>query len=124
MNRGEIVNQVIQWSHRSDLAGAVDGFVDNVTRRLNNRLGTELTLTGNAAENDISIYYPMVYLYGALREMAIYTTDQPATATYEQLYNDEVSRLNITAEQGMFVDTAPYVRNELEHYIEEEADAT
>ena len=120
MNRAEVRNQVVQWSHRSDLVGAVDGFIDNVTSRLNLRLKMDLTLTGNAAENVISIYYPMVYLYGSLRELSIYTADQPATATYEQLYQDEVSRLKITSGNDEITEPSPFIMSEGEVDIAEE----
>ena len=114
MNRSELKNKVIQWSHRSDLSGQIDQFLDNTTYRLNNRLGADYELNGNNGENVISIYYPMIYIYGALREMSIYTTDDNGAATYEDIFQQEVSRLNITAEQGTFVADSPVIRSEQE----------
>jgi hypothetical protein len=117
VNRGEISNKIIEWSHRTDLAGQIDTFIDNTTDRLNNRLGKAYTLTGNSAENDISTAFPMIYIYGGLREMAIYTADAPAAASYDQLYNMEVDKLNITANAPGFTDDSVAILSETEQEI-------
>ena len=114
MNRAELSNKIIEWSHRSDLAGQIDTFLDNTTSRLNNRLGMALDLTGNNSENVISRDYPNIYIYGGLREMSIYTQDAVAEQGYNTLYNDEVSRLNITAESEAFTDDSPVMLSECE----------
>ena len=116
MNRAEIKNKIAEWSHRSDLTGQLDTFVDNTTSRLNNRLGLALTLLDNG-DNIISRDYPMIYIYGGLREMATYVRDRTAMADYEQLYQDEVSRLNVTAESEGFTDDCPAILTEYEQEI-------
>jgi hypothetical protein len=86
MNRAEIKNKIAEWSHRTDLVGQLDVFVDNTTNRLNNRLGLALTLSGSNGENIISRDYPNIYIYGGLREMATYVRDRVAQQDYEQMY--------------------------------------
>ena len=117
MNRAEIKNKIAEWSHRTDLAGQLDVFVDNTTSRLNNRLGLALELTGNSGENIISRDYPMIYIYGGLRELSVYVRDRVAMQDYQQLYQDEVSRLNVTAESEGFTDDSPVMLNETEQEI-------
>ena len=124
MNRSELSNKIIQWAHRTDLAGQIDMFIDNTTNRINLRLGTAYELAGANAENVISRDYPEIYLYGGLRECMIYAMDEPATMGYEQLYQEHISRLNITAESEDFTDDSPYLRSECEQQIEDANDAT
>ena len=96
MNRGEIQNQIIDYSHRTDLGSVVSQFVDNTTQRLNRRLGITLDpMSGSSGTNIISDYNSAIYLYGGLREMSIYTQDAPAAQEYDALYQREVAQLNI-----------------------------
>ena len=120
MNRAEIKNKIAEWSHRTDLTGQLDVFVDNATQRLNNRLGLALTLSGNSGENIISRDYPNIYIYAGLREMAIYVRDRVAANDYDQLYQAEVAQLNITAESEGFTDDVPTMLSEYEQYVEEQ----
>ena len=118
MNRSELSNKIIQWSHRNDLGAQIDQFIDNTTYRLNSRLGKDYTLTGGSAENEVSTYYPMIYIYGALREMCIYINDGPGARSYDELWDKEVNNLEITAQQGSFKgDTAPPILSEYEQEV-------
>ena len=117
MNRAEIKSKIAEWSHRTDLTGQLDVFVDNTTSRLNNRLGLALTLTGNSGENIISRDYPMIYIYGGLREMATYVRDRTAMQDYEQLYQSEIANLNINAESEGFTNDTPTMLSEYEQEI-------
>ena len=96
MNRAEIQNQIIAFSHRSDLTDSVGQFIDNTTQRLNRRLGITLDpMLDNNGTNIIAEVNSSIYLYGGLREMAIFTADRPSAEAYEQLFNIEVDNLNI-----------------------------
>lgn len=117
MNRTDIKNLVITWSHRSDIDGVVDSFLNNTNQRLVKRLGIDLEFTGQTATNIISDNYPEIYLYGSLRELSIYTGNEPAAAAFDQLYNSEVSRLNITANTEGFDVPAPVMLSEEEQEI-------
>ena len=120
--RGDIKNQIIQWSHRTDLTSLADQFIDNVTTRLNRRLGITLAPMVNANEsNIIAEHNPDIYLYGALREMAIYTSDNTATQTYDGLYQQAVDRLNITYNGAEWDNSTLAILNETEQEL---ADAT
>ena len=123
MNRSELSNRIVAWTHRSDLGSQVDFFIDTATARLNKRLGLALTLTGPSGENTISRDYPEIYLYAALREFAIYTADAPAAQSYEALYQEEVAQLNINAESEGFTKDTPAMKSEYEQAVEE-ANAT
>ena len=113
--RGQVRTQIAQWMHRSDLSGNVDEFIDNVTTRLQRRLGISLDpMNGLNDTNMISMYNPDVYLYGALREAAIFTGDRDATADYNGLYEKEIVNLNINYNGDEWENSVPYVRSELE----------
>lgn len=114
MNRAEISSKIIEWSHRTDLAGQVDIFIDNSTDRINTRLGTSYTLNGANSENDISIDHPNIYLYSGLREMAIWSRDAVAAAGYDNLYEEQISRLKITNNSTGFTDDTPAILSEYE----------
>lgn len=126
MNRGEIQDQIINWTHRTDLGSVVSQFVDIVTQRLNRRLGITLDpMSGTSGTNIIGDVNPSIYLYGGLREYAIYAADAPAEQHYDMMYEKEVNRLNITYNGEEWDNTNLAVLNELEIAIaEEEADAT
>ena len=120
MNKAEIKNKIAEWSHRTDLTNQLDTFVDNTTQRLNNRLGLALVLSGAGDENIISRDYPNIYIYGGLREMALYVRDRVAMQDYEMMYQAEVANLNINAESEGFTDDVPVMLNEYEQYLEKE----
>lgn len=117
MNRAEISNKILEWAHRTDLGSQVDQFIDNTTDRINLRLGTDYTLNGNNSENTISIDYPNIYIYGGLREMAIYTMNEAAYAGYDALFDKDMNRLNITAESTGFEDDSPVIKSEAEQWV-------
>ena len=118
MNRGEIQNQIISYSHRADLTNMVSQFVDNVTMRLNRRFGITLDpMNGTSGTNIVADKNSSIYLYGGLREMAIYTADGPAASAYEDLYAKEVSRLNVTYNGDEWDNTVPVILSECEQEV-------
>jgi hypothetical protein len=117
MNRTDVKEVILAWSHRSDLEDQVDAFIDNTSQRLRKRLGMELPFTGQAATNTISNDYPEIYIYGGLREMGLYTHDAELVNLYGNMYDREVSQLNITAESTDFVDDTPAVLSEYEQAV-------
>ena len=122
--RGQLQTQIQQWAHRTDLSGVVDQFIDNVTERLNRRLGITLDpMNGLNDTNLVSQANPSIYLYGALREFAIYTADLPAEREYEMLYQREVDQLNINYNGDEWDNETPYIRSEEEQAIEDETNA-
>jgi hypothetical protein len=122
MTRGQLQSLIQQWSHRTDLADQVDQFINAVTERLQRRLGITLdAMPGLNDKNIVSDANPTVYLYGALREMAIYTADAPAEREYDMLYEKEVNNLNINYNGAEWDNDTPYCRSEAEQEI---ADAT
>jgi hypothetical protein len=122
MTRGQLQSLIQQWSHRTDLADQVDQFIDATTERLQRRLGITLDkMPGLNDTNLISQENPTIYLYGSLREMAIYTADAPAEREYDMLYEKEVNNLNINYNGAEWDNTTPHMRSEAEQEI---ADAT
>ena len=115
MNRAEIQNQIVLFSHRNDLGGAVGQFVDNTTQRLNRRLGITLDpMSGNSGTNIISEENSAIYLYGGLLEMAIYTADAPSAAAYQMLFDNEVNNLNIHYNGAEWDNTEKAILSEME----------
>jgi hypothetical protein len=120
MTRGQLQTLIQQWSHRTDLGSQVDQFIDATTERLQRRLGITLDkMPGLNDSNLISQENPTVYLYGSLREMAIYTADAPAEREYDMLYEKEVNNLNINYNGAEWDNTTPYMRTEAEQEIED-----
>ena len=117
MNRTDVKEAILAWSHRSDLEDQVDLFIDNTSQRLRKRLGMDLPFTSQAATNVISIDYPEVYIYGGLREMGLFTHDIELTNMYGAMYEQEVSLLNIKAESTDFTDDTPAVMSEYEKAV-------
>mgnify|MGYP001546565971 FL=1 len=118
MNYGELKAAAQAWQHRTDLGSQIDLCVQNVSHRLQVRFGITLDPLVNDADTNIILdNNPQVYLYGTSRELAIYTHDAVATQAYEQLYQDEVSRLNITYNGTEWDNTSPAILNEVEQEI-------
>ena len=110
MNYGELKSQIATWAHRNDFTAVIPSFVEQVTQRLNRRFGITLTpLVNDVDTNLILDNNPTLYLYGCLRQGAIYTHDQPATEAYNALYNIEVDRMNITYAAEEWNTTPPVV---------------
>ena len=115
MNRAEIQNQIVAFSHRSDLQSMVSQFVDNVTQRLNIRLGITLDpMSGNSGTNIIADNNPVIYLYGGLREMSIFTADRPSAEAYDTLFNIEVNNLNVKYNGAEWNNEPIHVKSETE----------
>jgi len=122
MTRGQLQTLIQQWAHRTDLASQVDQFIDATTERLQRRLGITLDpMTGLNDYNLISEENPTIYLYGGLREMAIYTADAPAARDYGELYDIEVAQLNINYNGTEWDNSVPFIHNEVEQEIEDGA---
>ena len=121
MNYGELKAAAQAWQHRTDLGSQIELCVQNVTNRLEVRFGIDIVpLVNDADTNDILTANPQVYLYGTSRELAIYTHDAVATQAYEALYQDEVSRLNITYNGTEWDNTTPAMKSEYEQAVEAE----
>ena len=119
MNYGEIKGAIQQWAHRTDLVSQAPLFVQNVQDRLQVRLGITLDQLVIDTDTDIILANnPQVYLYGGLREISVYTNDAVATQAYEQLYDMEVSRLNITYNGTEWDNTTPAMQSEYEQAVE------
>ena len=118
MTRGQLQTLIQQWAHRTDLADQVDQFINATTERLNRRLGITLdAMPGLNDANLVTEQNPTIYLYGGLREMAIYTGDGPAEQHYNQLYTMEVNNLNINYNGTEWDNTTPAILSEEEQEI-------
>lgn len=107
MNYGEIKAQIDQWTHRSDLTAEVPQFIYNVSQRLGRRLGVMPSpLIADTDTNSILTTHPLLYLYGSLREVGIFTENVDMVQAYEMLYQAEVKELNINY-RGLDWDACP-----------------
>ena len=115
MNRAEIQNQIIAFSHRSDLTDSVGQFIDNVTQRLNRRLGITLDpMLDNNGTNIIAEVNSAIYLYGGLREMSIFTADATSAQAYQILFDQEVNNLNVKYNGAEWDNEPLHVKSETE----------
>jgi len=97
MNLGELKAQISKYAHRNDFdSELLEGFVDGVSQRLGRRFGVmPAPLVADTDTNSLLTTHSLIYLYGALREQGIYSHDVDAVNKYEQLYQQEISEMNI-----------------------------
>ena len=88
MTLAEIKAAVIRRAHRSDLTAQVPLYLQFAEQDYNLRTNGSHRLTEEAdgAESWLSIYAPLVYIYGGLMQMAIDTQDDTALQRYAILY--------------------------------------
>ena len=96
MNYGEIKAQIKEWSHRTDLDQKIPEFINNTSQRLGRRFGVmPYPLVLDTDTNSLLKVHSNLYLYGALREMMVFTENAPGAQAYEFLYQGEVKEMNI-----------------------------
>ena len=96
MNFGELKIQVKQLSHRSDLDEVIPQFVASVSQRLGRRFGVmPAPLVADTDTNSLLTTHSLIYLYGCLREVGVFTENVDMVRGYETLYQGEVRELNI-----------------------------
>jgi hypothetical protein len=96
MNYGEIKTAVKEYSHRNDLDAQIPEFIQRAAEQIGRRFGIMPSVLVNDADTNSTLdQHPQLYLYAALREMAIFTADLDATQHYDGLWNKECSEMNI-----------------------------
>lgn len=119
MNFGEIKAQIKDYSHRTDIDALIPDMVWTVTQRLLTRLG-ELNLQVLVADSDTNIILDknsQIYLYGSLREVAIYAEDDRNVEKFEGLYQKEIAQLNINYDGEEWDNTVPVILSETEQEV-------
>ena len=92
MNYGEIKTAILNRSHRADLSAKVGEFVALAESEYNARTGSAYELgPADTSHNALSDGHPTVYIYGGLRQLALYTVDDAALAKYTALFDRAVS---------------------------------
>jgi len=118
MNYKQLKEAIVSWTHRSDLNGDISTFVANTTVRLNDRFGVSLgPLIADDDTNVLLEEHAVLYLYGSLREQAIWSHNLVASQAYEALYQQAVSDMNINVTDEDWYVGPPA----MEPYIEEVA---
>ena len=129
MNNGELKTKLLNWSHRSDLASEVQGFINGATERINQRFGTKYNAMSADADSNQTLadHGETLYFYAAARELNVYIQDMDTAARFDELFDKEASRMNIHVRLDGWVTDATaltHVRNELEtQAIEEQINA-
>jgi len=96
MNYGELKEQAAKYAHRTDLNDQMDVFVRLLSERLGRRFGVmPAPLIADTDTNSLLNTHSGVYLYGVLKEIAIFTHNIDAMDAHERDYQREVSELNI-----------------------------
>jgi hypothetical protein len=116
MNYGEIKAQVADYAHRADLADVIPDMIQRVTDRLERRFG-ELNLQSLVVDSDTNYILennPDIYLYGALREVGVYTHDINQVTGYDDLFTEAVDQMNINYNGAEWDNTVPYIKTEEE----------
>lgn len=125
MNRQGLRDMIISESHRSDMAGKVDAFIDRAHEVVQARFGIELALGQDANDsNSVLGAYPLLYFYPAMRRFAEHIRDWDEAVHWDNLFIKEASRMNTTNKQiNGWVNPALHVKNETELALEAEETA-
>ena len=114
MNYGELRAFVASYLHRTDLGTEVDGFIDQARTRINRRFCTDLaSFNIDTDTNDVLTESPELYQYAALAEGYGFLHNGDAMTTYNQRWETEADRQNITDPGGAtdpYKDAPPFVR--------------
>ena len=93
---GELKAEIKRYSHRSDLDSNLHDFINRTSERLGRRFGVMPgALVNENDTNSLLTHHPGLYIYGAMRELAIFTADLDATRHYEDLFQEQVRQMNI-----------------------------
>ena len=109
MNYGEIKTAILNRSHRADLSAKVGEFVALAESEYNARTGSAYELgPADTSHNALSDGHPTVYIYGGLRQLALYTVDDAALGKYTQLFDRAVSEAHYaeTKDSGILDEAA------------------
>ena len=88
MNYGEIKTAITNRSHRTDLASHLPEFIALAESEYNQRTNSTYDLTSGTdnTHNALSDMAPQVYIFGGLKELAVWTNDDTALQKYTALY--------------------------------------
>jgi len=96
MNNGELKQRLRDLSHRDDLDDFLQGFVNDGAKRINNRAGLDLgDMFDDLDSNAIVANHHLLYEYAAMRELSIFNKDWEEGIKYDDLFDKEISRMNI-----------------------------
>lgn len=116
MNNGELKVKLEELSHRRDLGGQLQGFINDATKRINRRFGTDYDdMLGEGDSNTVLAHYHDLYVYEAMRQLSIHIRDWEEAQQFDALFVAEAQRQNITS-----LSTTEWPLDPLAIYSEEE----
>lgn len=126
MNRQGLRDMIINESHRSDMGGEVDAFIDRAHEVVQARFGVQLALGQDAADsNTVLGAYPLLYFYPAMRRFAEHIRDWEEAVHWDDLFIKEASRMNTTNRQiNDWVNPTNFILSEQELIASGALDAT
>lgn len=87
MNYGEIKTAIINRSHRADLSSFIPEFIALAEQEYNQRTGSTYEIAGaDTKHNWLSDNASGVYIFGGLKELAVYTNDDTSLQKYTALF--------------------------------------
>lgn len=96
MNNGELKQRLRDLSHRTDLEGHLQTFINAASNRINNRSGYDLgDMFEDTDSNVIIANHHLLYEYAAMRELSIQIKDWEEGVRFDDLFDKEISRMDI-----------------------------
>ena len=92
-NYGELKASVADYIKRRDLTSVIPDFIQNAHRVLVEYAGNLSNLQNDEDTNQLLGYNPQVYLWGSLKEAALYIRDYELMSVYEAKFQAELNNL-------------------------------
>jgi hypothetical protein len=95
-NYGELKKSIADYMKRRDLDAVIPDFVQSTHTTLVEYAGNLSNLSNDEDTNQLLGYYPQAYLWGSLKEAALYVRDYELMGVYEAKFQQELSNLAMT----------------------------
>ena len=98
MDYNELIARMAAISHRSDLTGQMQNFVNDANEKINRRFGLVLVAPSpSATTNDVLTSFPLLYLYSGLNSLYDYLDNTGTAQYYDAKFNQECNQQNVTS---------------------------
>ena len=126
MNLGELKDWLRRQSHRVDLEDSLADFInrgqERIRREVDGAPATELGVDTDS--NAVSSINPTLILYSAMIELKTFIEDMDEATLWEQRFEKELKKMNVTYYGEEWPQRGSYVRSESETYYESLDDGT